>query len=335
MGTTKTKKNTSQQWRDSSGKVATIPVARLPRHLERVFCLYANESRCYTQHQLSEILKISKYRVYRYTKQLLKLGLLQEEKIGKLKNYHKTLAGVTYSSNFFTGRCQTPVRSHNLLFSSHILRKPRNWLFDNAWRVVTVRNWKKYIGDGFEGCRVEITPKRVLFYVHELFGDSPDQNMSVASKLVNKAILQLHFDFPELVLGRPKNHYSVNKQHHALVEHSLSKKFPEDFNIELNRMSYDHSKGVGELEAFDSKYGQDDAVKVMDFTDKLVAGEYDFEALSALPQTIDGLQKFVASGTTLMNMLYAHQKRVEGFQTKFRKVRHYILEKEQKKISDW
>lgn len=309
---------------------------RLSRKYEKVLSLLANESRYYTQTDIVRILKLPKYSVSRYVKKLLKKGLIKEEKLGTIKNYTLELAGKSYINTFFTGSGDKPVRSHNLKFKSRILRKPfGRWMFDNTWLSVPVKNWTKYLCYSLEGVTVEVTPRFVIFHVHEIFARDSDEGMGIAFKVVGSAVRWLANEFQGLILGEPYCNARVVTQHHALVEHPLAKKFPSDFNVQLSRMGFDHSRGVGELEAFDGKYSQDDAMKVMEFTDKLVAEKYDFEALGELRPTVTGLQDFVKGSVNLLNMMYVMQKKMEAGLKEARRVRYYISDKKQSKIGDF
>lgn len=220
-----------------------MPLSNLQK---RILQRLGEEAQTYTLSELAKLLKKDKGNLHRTISSLIKQGLVEKIKLGIIVNYRLTPDGCQLCCYLLTGYERT-CRSHNLRYKCKIVRYPKSkseFLEDsNVWRMVGMKNWKKYLRDLDGGGHLQVTPEYFIFYLPQIFDFSSDGASERAKKIVYGWMKEMMKEYDGLVLGEPERISSIISQHHAILNHPFAKKCRKaGISIITPRHSIDSSK---------------------------------------------------------------------------------------------
>ena len=152
------------------------------------------------------------------------------------------------------------IRSHNFTFTLPIRRKPKyldRKLNRKSWlEIFHVNNWSYWKGElqqfGLLGI-VEIKPNIVRYYLPEIYGLHPSDNLFTAYLSLIKVKSFLEEQFKGLYLDPNRMNIRIiesSGEHHAWIHHVLSLKAKQqNISIKFANWEIDASNGFPELES--------------------------------------------------------------------------------------
>jgi predicted transcriptional regulator len=224
------------------------------------------ESGANTNKMISKRLQLPRSTLKRRLDDLLGLHLIKKQIAGNARVYGLSSQG----TDLLNAGYRTPpkkrfdLKAHKVQWSAVIVKKPwklHDALLKNSFTVSQHKNWSKYkVRDDEEGVTIVFNPKKVHFFLHEFFIDSPMEYYDVAQEKLLRIKKSLEEKFPGLVLGEPKKLFTVHSQHIVKQGGPLAKKFEEYAQKTGNpqvyhgkRLDIDHSQGDWEEETKDPR----------------------------------------------------------------------------------
>lgn len=233
---------------------------------------------------IAHLRKIGLSAVCRHLQRLIKKGYITKDR-------ELTQAGLEHIKKFLLvskimyKTKSDKIRLHNLSFTISLIKIPQDWekrrrkitkIKQKTYKIWKLQNWEP---NSFYVDEIEIrtSPRSIILLFPEIYGNSPLGVTNKVIKILNGTIPKLENLFRVRLAREYYCNINFSSSHYAITNNEIAKLFiqkgwklrilDEEGNI---RLIIDNSKGLQELEAINSKYGEEDSQLIKDYLRDLI-----------------------------------------------------------------
>lgn len=239
-----------------------------------------------TTKELAQKLGLSRSRASRVLNEMKEHGFIIKEFRSFVNKWTPTEKGVRFfKGSLKSSTSKSSFNYHDLQVKLPILSRPERFddvLVNQGFEVATRRHYKGHQRRLAQGT-VLITPKSVLFYPSEIWGESPDECAAALVQVAQALRIRLEEEFQGLRLGYPEGWgagFKLTRQHMSLVG-GPSDLIPEGFSDRADDRLVVEASKTPEFETIHPKLAFEDMAALVEFNRSVIKNGVTGEGLAA------------------------------------------------------